>query len=60
MHFQAAQAEFHAHLAAHRQQQSASSHDLVEDSELAAGEDRDMDSDNQGDFFDQLIDISVF
>lgn len=45
---QAAQAEFHAHLAAHRSAQAASAHDLVEDAELAAGEDREMDSDNQG------------
>ena len=45
---QAAQAEFHAHLAQHRSAQSASSHDLVEDAELAAAEDREMDADNQG------------
>lgn len=44
---QAAKAEIHAHLQAHRGQQAASSHDLVEDAELMA-EDRDLDSDNQG------------
>ena len=44
---QAAKAEFHAHLAANRSAQAASSHDLVEDSELLS-EDREMDSDSQG------------
>ena len=44
---QAAKAEFHAHLAANRSAQAASSHDLVEDSELLS-EDREMDSDTQG------------
>ena len=47
---QVAQAEFHAHLAANRSQQAAASHDLVEDSELLV-EDRELDSDTQGDFF---------
>ena len=46
---QAAKAEFHAHLAANRSAQAASSHDLVEDSELTA-EDREIDSDNQSEF----------
>ena len=44
---QAAKAEFHAHLAANRSAQAASSHDLVEDAELLS-EDREMDSDTQG------------
>ncbi|XP_040571121.1 neurobeachin isoform X7 [Lepeophtheirus salmonis] len=44
---QAAKADFHAHLAANRAQQTASSHDLVEDSELLA-EDREIDADNSG------------
>ena len=44
---QAAKAEFHAYLAANRSAQAASSHDLVEDSELLS-EDREMDSDSQG------------
>ena len=44
---QAAKAEFHAHLAANRSQQAASSHDLVEDAELMA-EDREIDGENQG------------
>eukprot|EP00095_Tigriopus_kingsejongensis_P003666 maker-scaffold11_size778918-snap-gene-3.18 protein:Tk03666 transcript:maker-scaffold11_size778918-snap-gene-3.18-mRNA-1 annotation:"PREDICTED: neurobeachin-like" len=47
---EAAQDEFHAHLAAARSQSnqhSANSHDLVEDSELT-GEDRELDSDSQG------------
>ena len=47
---QAAKAEFHAHLAANRAQQAASSHDLVEDSELLS-EDRELDGDSQGSFF---------
>jgi len=45
---QAAQAEFHAHLAAHRASQSASSHDLVEDAELQQQEDRELDVESQG------------
>jgi hypothetical protein len=44
---QAAKAEFHAHLAANRAQQAASSHDLVEDAELMS-EDREIDGENQG------------
>ncbi len=44
---QAAKAEFHAHLAANRSKQAASSNDLVEDSELLS-EDRELDTDNQG------------
>ncbi|XP_059080572.1 neurobeachin-like isoform X3 [Tigriopus californicus] len=46
---EAAQAEFHAHLAAARSQnnQQSNNHDLVEDSELV-GEDRELDSDSQG------------
>ncbi|XP_040571117.1 neurobeachin isoform X5 [Lepeophtheirus salmonis] len=47
---QAAKADFHAHLAANRAQQTASSHDLVEDSELLA-EDREIDADNSGELF---------
>ncbi len=43
---QAAQAEFHAHLMAHKG--SGAQQDLVEDSELAQGEDREMDNDNSG------------
>ena len=42
---QAAKAEFHAHLASNKGQQA--SYDLVEDSELLS-EDRELDSDNQG------------
>ncbi len=46
-YWKAAKAEFHAHLAANRSQQAASSHDLVEDAELMS-EDREIDGDNQG------------
>lgn len=48
---EAAQAEFHAHLAAARSQnnQQSNNHDLLEDSELI-GEDRELDSDSQGEF----------
>ena len=52
---QAAEEEFHAHLAAHRAQQqkqggaaTGTTAELLEDSELMA-EDRELDSDNQGD-----------
>ena len=44
---QAAKAEFHAQLASKRGQQTSSSCDLLEDSELLS-EDRELDSDNQG------------
>ena len=44
---QAAKAEFHAQLASKRGQQANGSADLVEDSELLS-EDRELDSDNQG------------
>ena len=44
---QAAKAEFHAHLAANRAAQAASSHELVEDAELLI-EDRDLDVEGQG------------
>ncbi len=48
---QAAQAEFHAHLAAHRNASAQQGQrDLVEDAELAQAEDREMDADNQGGF----------
>ena len=50
---QAAKAEFHAYLAANRSAQAASSHDLVEDSELLS-EDREMDNDSQGMNFNNL------
>ena len=55
---QAAKAEFHAHLAANRSAQAASSHDLVEDSELLS-EDREMDSDSQGMTSEVYIDFCV-
>ena len=42
---QAAKAEFHAHLASNKNQQT--NYELVEDSELLS-EDRELDSDNQG------------
>lgn len=51
---QAAKAEFHAHLAANRAAQAASSHDLVEDAELLS-EDREMDSDTPGEIPEQFI-----
>ena len=55
---QAAKAEFHAHLAANRSAQAASSHDLVEDSELLS-EDREMDSDSQGITLDVYNDFYI-
>ncbi len=55
---QAAEEEFHAHLAAHRAQQqkqgATGTAELLEDSELMA-EDRELDSDNQGrEFFNRV------
>ena len=49
---QAAKAEFHAHLASNKNQQT--SYELVEDSELLS-EDRELDSDNQGNSLTSFI-----